>query len=401
MGLTSTGATYIWPNNLVPYTIDPALTYPQRVMDAIAHWEANTPIRFIRRDTTNEDLLPNYVIFQYASSGCSSSVGRRGGAQYTRLSASCSLGNTIHEIGHVVGLWHEHTRLDRDNYISINWDNIAPDAKDNFEQNIDETDDRGAYDYGSIMHYPAYAFAIDSGVKTITTLNGAAIGQRTGLSAGDISAVKALYGFTWAQGTNSVNMGPIADRFCFLTAMSGAFAGYGEYISVSQSNGNWHLSGGSLQVGVSGGAACRSSSKVTSEYSWSQGQLPTNLGSATGRVCFLTHVSGSFDGGAEFVHVYSNNGMWYLGGNSMQTGISARARCVAVSGYSNEYTWEQGAGPTYMDWAGRYSCALTRVQGSFKGGGESVKASVEGGRWILGGSSLQVGVGGRARCFRP
>ena len=53
-------------------------------------------------------------------------------------------------------------------------------------------DDVGPYDYGSIMHYPATAFS-KNGQPTIVTKNGATIGQRQGLSPGDIAAVQSMY----------------------------------------------------------------------------------------------------------------------------------------------------------------------------------------------------------------
>ena len=49
------------------------------------------------------------------------------------------------------------------------------------------------YDYGSIMHYPKNAFAMDPGQPTVIPKGGQAIGQRDGLSAGDIATVAQIY----------------------------------------------------------------------------------------------------------------------------------------------------------------------------------------------------------------
>jgi hypothetical protein len=51
------------------------------------------------------------------------------------------------------------------------------------------------YDYGSVMHYGAYGFAIDPTVPTIITIDeDAEIGQRVTLSAIDIERVQIHYG---------------------------------------------------------------------------------------------------------------------------------------------------------------------------------------------------------------
>ena len=96
-------------------------------------------------------------------------------------------------MGHVVGLWHEQSREDRDTYVKILWENMQPDLTYNFTQNIYDGDDIGLYDYGSIMHYPTSGFSAN-GKPTIETIPpGIPIGQRAGLSAGDIAAVKRMY----------------------------------------------------------------------------------------------------------------------------------------------------------------------------------------------------------------
>ena len=202
-GVGITGEQYRWPNALMPYEIDSALPNKQRVTDAIAHWEANTNMRFVLRTAANASQYPNYVRV-FKGNGCWSYVGMRGGKQDLSLANGCGFGATVHEFGHAWGLWHEQSREDRDSFVTINWQNITAGREHNFNQHISDGDDIGAYDYGSIMHYGAYAFS-KNGLPTITSKQaGVTLGQRNGLSAGDIAAVHSLYRTTHANLTVSM-----------------------------------------------------------------------------------------------------------------------------------------------------------------------------------------------------
>ncbi len=186
------GAQYRWPNALMPYTIDPGLPNKQRVTDAIAHYHANTNLRFVERTAANASQYPNYVRV-FKGDGCWSYVGMQGGKQDLSLADGCSTGNTIHEFGHAWSLWHEQSREDRDAFVTIHWQNIESGKSSNFNQHISDGDDIGAYDYGSIMHYGSFAFSKNNQPTITPKQAGATIGQRTGLSAGDIAALHSIY----------------------------------------------------------------------------------------------------------------------------------------------------------------------------------------------------------------
>ena len=64
-------------------------------------------------------------------------------------------GSIVHELGHAVGFWHEHTRPDRNKYIKVIWHNIALWNMHNFAMiNSKHVNSMNVkYDYRSIMHY--------------------------------------------------------------------------------------------------------------------------------------------------------------------------------------------------------------------------------------------------------
>lgn len=86
---------------------------------------------FYRFDYLNidfsEPMLTLLILWLYIHR-CCSYVGRRGGGpQAISIGKNCDkFGIVVHELGHVIGFWHEHTRPDRDEHVSIIRENIQP-----------------------------------------------------------------------------------------------------------------------------------------------------------------------------------------------------------------------------------------------------------------------------------
>jgi hypothetical protein len=213
------------------------------------------------------------------------------------------------------------------------------------------------------------------------------------------------FSFTWSQGQPPVPMGSSAELFCFLTEIQGNFAGGGEMVRIFDSGGSWWLGGASQQSGVAARALCISTQyfgqtlAVSGEFPWVQGTNATFLGADTNRVCFLTRVSGKFQGGGERVEAFTSGGGWWLGGASQQAGVAGGARCVNTVFRNGPYFWSQGQLSTIMSDASLWSCGLTRATGNFEGGGEQVVAFTSGGSWFLGGNSRQGGIATTGYCL--
>ena len=160
---------YLWPNGVIPFTFSSHPLFKnkpngmpsdakQTAMDAMAYWINNTDIYFVERTAANAASYPDYieygVDFSNPNVNCSSSVGRKVGKQLLN-DGGCSLGALIHELGHTVGLRHEHQRKGKTQYVQYFSQNVLDGMGFAFDEDKSTSGafNIGPYDYGSIMHY--------------------------------------------------------------------------------------------------------------------------------------------------------------------------------------------------------------------------------------------------------
>ncbi|MEH6308474.1 M12 family metallopeptidase [Olivibacter sp. CPCC 100613] len=178
-----------WPGGVVPYVISSNFPDQERITQAISHYNTYTPIRLIPR--TNQS---DYVVFNPHPTISQSYVGRIGGGQAIDIYTGHKYGNVIHEIGHAIGLFHEHQRPDRDNYINIDYTKISGGTSNVNYQKIAINDivNIGPFDFSSIMMYGS---VIDNaGTIAMRKKDGSTWeAQRLSFSNGDVQGINYLY----------------------------------------------------------------------------------------------------------------------------------------------------------------------------------------------------------------
>lgn len=200
LGVGSTAQT--WPGARVPYYMG-NVTNAQAVRDAMAKITAQTGIRFVARttETTYLEIYNNSVC-----GGFYDGVGNSGNR--VLYMTTCSHNGkayqvALHELGHSLGLRHEHQRCDRDNHITLDTLRIkASGVADQYYKLCSGTSYWGsAYDLSSIMHYGSN----DWGTTHFTTKTGGIVAgfwARSDLSPTDVATLKTMYGLSGSTGVS-------------------------------------------------------------------------------------------------------------------------------------------------------------------------------------------------------
>lgn len=147
-----------WPGGIIPYDIS-KLTEPQQTLAlrAMQRWlDAGAKLSFVPRSNQVE-----YVCFtgNTNAGNNTSHEGFRPGAR-TDINITAFWWRQAewmpaHELGHALGFHHEHQRWDRDQFVTIHYENIKPGRQHDYDW-IPQTNwivSSTAYDYRSIMHY--------------------------------------------------------------------------------------------------------------------------------------------------------------------------------------------------------------------------------------------------------
>lgn len=132
--------------------------------------------------------------------GCLSYIGKvwAGGKQDLWLDQNCVYDTgVVHEFLHAAGFHHEHSRPDRDQYITVIMENVRPDYQFAVKVENNMKTFRG-FDFDSCMLYGPTSFAKAAGLKTMVPKNPnqkyVEPWERPPLSAGDIYEINTLYG---------------------------------------------------------------------------------------------------------------------------------------------------------------------------------------------------------------
>lgn len=181
-----------WPGGKIYYTVASNMgsINANKITNAVNEYNNKTNTQWIPR--TNQT---NYVEFIFGSSSGYDGwahIGYRGGKQNISLDQNISLGSVIHEMGHTVGLYHEHCRKDRDQYVSIQWNNIQNGQAYNFDI-YDSGTDIGPFNINSVMMYWPDSYS-KNGQPTIKRANNTNFTyNRTGFTTGDINTIDTMY----------------------------------------------------------------------------------------------------------------------------------------------------------------------------------------------------------------
>lgn len=205
-GIRETTAA-LWPQGKVYYKYQTSLTTAQTaiISRTIRTLEAICGVDYIY-DSTKTTYVYKISSVTGQNYGGVSTLGYTSGA-YVNIQ-DWNQGTVTHEFLHGLGISHEHQRYDR--LITVDTANIIDDdwIKAQFAAIPNANAyEYGAYDYDSIMHYPAYISSWAKDPSKPIIVSSQEIGQRSHLSTIDKYTLVQLYGNKIVNYEPNINFG--------------------------------------------------------------------------------------------------------------------------------------------------------------------------------------------------
>lgn len=136
---------------------------------AAARWEAVANLDLRPRQSGDNDYIR---VSNFNRNFVDGNVGHGSGDRTLTMNAWSNPRTITHEIGHSLGLKHEHQRPDRDVYLTVNTAILSPNVSSgdySIDNSITIYPDQ-FYDYGSIMHYSQNAGRANGQTGTVFTI---------------------------------------------------------------------------------------------------------------------------------------------------------------------------------------------------------------------------------------
>ena len=212
----------LWPQaadgrHHVPFTFDDNVPGARResIQKALSEWQSATAISFVPR--SHQENYMHFVMSEGIGS-CSAFMGMPRGKGDIRIGEACTYTGLLHEIGHALGLLHEHTHPARDRYVTVFDENIRSSFLDMIREQFKiarvsfvlPDDHPQFYDLRSVMHYRSMSgsgngkptICVNPSLDTPATLvDGACddaerselLGTTPQLSEGDVATINWIY----------------------------------------------------------------------------------------------------------------------------------------------------------------------------------------------------------------
>ncbi len=202
LNLRKSSSKYKWKDGIIRYQFQPNFTLRAEVREATQEWKRVCPfLTFVELPDNDKSKVDKILFFH--GKGSYSNLGRQGGTQKISLDREyATAGTAMHEIGHALGMIHEHCRYLQDVALTIYWDNIKRKRRKNYRKVKGHiligfiTEPMGSpLDFNSVMMYPSYSSdAIDPYKPVMLKKDGEEIiAQRDYVSSGDASTIQLFY----------------------------------------------------------------------------------------------------------------------------------------------------------------------------------------------------------------